>query len=81
MMNRRRFLGAGLGAAVAAPLVGTYARADEGRRVLTASDVHVKDYPTVEAVRWIGDAMARTRERVGDPARVERVMRRAIDGA
>lgn len=59
MMNRRRFLGAGLGAAVAAPLVGTYARADEGRRVLTASDVHVKDYPTVEAVRWIGDAMAR----------------------
>jgi tripartite ATP-independent transporter DctP family solute receptor len=59
MMNRRRFLGTGLGAAVAAPLVGGRALADEGRRVLTASDVHVKDYPTVEAVRWIGDAMAR----------------------
>ena len=59
MMNRRRFLGAGLGAAVLAPLAGSRALADDGRRVLTATDVHVKDYPTVEAVRWIGETMAR----------------------
>jgi tripartite ATP-independent transporter DctP family solute receptor len=59
MMDRRRFLGASLGAAVALPLVGSRALADEGRHVLTATDVHVKDYPTVEAVRWIGDTMAR----------------------
>ncbi len=59
MMDRRRFLGASLGAAVALPLAGSRALADEGHRVLTATDVHVKDYPTVEAVRWIGDTMAR----------------------
>ena len=59
MMNRRRFLGAGLGAAVLAPLAGSRAFADDGGRVLTATDVHVKDYPTVEAVRWIGETMAR----------------------
>lgn len=59
MMNRRRFLGAGLGAAAALPLAGNRALAEGGRHLLTASDVHVKDYPTVEAVRWIGDAMAR----------------------
>lgn len=59
MMDRRRFLGASLGAAVALPLAGSRALADEGRHVLTATDVHVKDYPTVEAVRWIGDTMAR----------------------
>ena len=59
MMNRRRFLGTGLGAAIALPLAGSRAFADEGRHVLTATDVHVKDYPTVEAVRWIGETMAR----------------------
>jgi tripartite ATP-independent transporter DctP family solute receptor len=59
MMNRRRFLAAGVGAAAALPLAGGRALADEGRHVLTATDVHVKDYPTVEAVRWIGETMAR----------------------
>ena len=59
MMNRRRFLAAGVGAAAALPLAGGRAFADDGRRVLTATDVHVKDYPTVEAVRWIGETMAR----------------------
>ena len=59
MMNRRRFLGAGLGAAAALPLAHHRVLADEGRHVLTATDVHVKDYPTVEAVRWIGETMAR----------------------
>ncbi|MBO9718055.1 MAG: TRAP transporter substrate-binding protein [Pseudoxanthomonas sp.] len=32
---------------------------DAGHRVLTASDVHVTDYPTVEAVRWIGQTLER----------------------
>lgn len=59
MMNRRRFLGTGLGVAAALPLAGGRAFADDGRRVLTATDVHVKDYPTVEAVRWIGQTLAR----------------------
>ena len=59
MMNRRRFLGTSLGAAAALPLAGSRALADDGRHVLTATDVHVKDYPTVEAVRWIGETMAR----------------------
>ena len=59
MMNRRRFLAAGVGAAATLPLAGSRVLADEGRRVLTATDVHVKDYPTVEAVRWIGETMVR----------------------
>lgn len=59
MMNRRRFLGAGLGVAAALPMAGGRAFADEGRRVLTATDVHVKDYPTGQAVRWIGETLAR----------------------
>lgn len=59
MMNRRRFLGASVGAAIAAPLLGSKVLADPGQHVLTATDVHVKDYPTVEAVRWIGETMAR----------------------
>jgi tripartite ATP-independent transporter DctP family solute receptor len=34
--------------------------------VLTAADVHVNGYPTVEAVRWMGDTLAReTRGRLG----------------
>ncbi len=59
MITRRRFLGAGLGAAAALPLAGGRVLADDGRRVLTATDVHVKDYPTVEAVRWIGETLER----------------------
>jgi len=61
-LTRRRLLQAGAGAACALPLalagrasaaVAPTADAD-GARVLTATDVHVSDYPTVEAVRWIG---------------------------
>jgi tripartite ATP-independent transporter DctP family solute receptor len=30
-----------------------------GASVLTASDVHVADYPTVQALRWMGDVISR----------------------
>lgn len=64
-MSRRRLL-LGAGAACALPLAaatrafasGTDPAAD-GPRVLTATDVHVFDYPTVEAVRWIGQTLER----------------------
>ena len=55
-MKRRQFLAAGLCAAGAAALPAV-AMTPEG--VLTATDVHVKDYPTVEAVRWIGEQLER----------------------
>lgn len=32
--------------------------AARGSEVLTATDVHVKDYPTVKAVEWFGNALA-----------------------
>ncbi|QNH14964.1 C4-dicarboxylate ABC transporter [Xanthomonas sp. SS] len=58
MITRRGFLGAGLAAAAAAPL-GTLAQAGGGSQLLTATDVHVADYPTVEAVRWFGQTLER----------------------
>ena len=58
MTTRRAFL-AGLGAACAAPLLPSVLRADEANTVLTATDVHVADYPTVNAVKWIGETMDR----------------------
>jgi len=58
MTTRRTFL-AGLGAACAAPLLPAVLRADDATTVLTATDVHVADYPTVNAVKWIGETMAR----------------------
>jgi tripartite ATP-independent transporter DctP family solute receptor len=58
MITRRGFLGAGLAAAAAAPL-GALAQAGGGGRLLTATDVHVADYPTVEAVRWFGQTLER----------------------
>ncbi|MEN5116565.1 TRAP transporter substrate-binding protein [Luteimonas sp. TWI662] len=58
MTSRRRFL-AGLGAVCAAPLLPAALRADDGATVLTATDVHVAGYPTVEAVKWIGDTLER----------------------
>lgn len=61
MITRRRFLGAAFGAGAAATLAGC-ARSGQpadGTRLLTASDVHVKDYPTVAAVRWIGETLER----------------------
>ena len=33
-----------------------------GETLLTATDVHVKDYPTVEAVRWIGEQLEQRTE-------------------
>ncbi len=58
MIARRRFLAAGAGAACGALLSTRVAAADAvAERVLTATDVHVADYPTVAAVRWIGDQL------------------------
>jgi len=58
-LSRRAFLGAMASAAVA--------RAGEaGTTFLTATDVHVPDYPTVEAIRWIGEQLLdRTGGRLG----------------
>ena len=63
-ISRRRLLFAGAGAACASlaagtPLFAGAARAASDDRLLTATDVHVKDYPTVEAVRWIGETLER----------------------
>jgi len=59
-VRRRTFLGGGVGAACAAAVASWPASgAGGGTKVLTASDVHVGNYPTVEAVRWIGEVMAR----------------------
>lgn len=58
MTDRRRFL-AGLAGACAAGTWMGRARGDGGARVLTATDVHVKDYPTVQAVQWIGEQLER----------------------
>lgn len=58
-MDRRRFL-TGLGLACAAPVTGLpLLAATPAPHVLTATDVHVKDYPTVQAVRWIGETLER----------------------
>lgn len=60
MMNRRTFLATGIGATLSAPLFSLPARASAGTsQLLTATDVHVSDYPTVEAVRWIGQTLER----------------------
>jgi len=55
MLTRRRFIAAAAGAGLA-PLAFA---ADEAKTVLTAADVHVDGYPTVEAVRWMGATLAR----------------------
>jgi TRAP-type C4-dicarboxylate transport system substrate-binding protein len=54
--RRAMLLGAG-----AACVRGTLASASEtgGTQVLTASDGHVTDYPTVEAIRWMGKMIER----------------------
>lgn len=58
MITRRGLLGAGIGAALAAPLGAARAITRvPGGQLLTATDVHVADYPTVEAVRWIGQQL------------------------
>ena len=54
-MPTRRALLAG----TAALCVGAVARAElPATRTLTATDVHVRDYPTVAALQWIGDTLA-----------------------
>jgi tripartite ATP-independent transporter DctP family solute receptor len=65
-LTRRRLLLGGAGAACALPLAvsgsafaGTDKADGAGHRILTATDVHVSDYPTVEAVRWIGETLER----------------------
>ncbi|QDH68895.1 TRAP transporter substrate-binding protein [Marilutibacter alkalisoli] len=60
--SRRRFLAASLGAtslgiASTIPILPALARTPDG--VLTATDVHVDGYPTVEAVKWIGETLER----------------------
>ncbi|WP_115552547.1 TRAP transporter substrate-binding protein [Xanthomonas arboricola] len=66
MITRRHFLGAGFCAAAAAPWLGAGATTPiPGGQLLTATDVHVGDYPTVEAVRWFGKQLeARTNGRL-----------------
>jgi tripartite ATP-independent transporter DctP family solute receptor len=61
MLTRRNLLGAAVGAGLVATLPGcTRApQTDGAARLLTATDVHVKDYPTVAAVRWIGEQLQR----------------------
>lgn len=56
MINRRRFLSAGIGAGITTLVAGNslLSAATPARQLLRAADVHVDGYPTVEAVRWIG---------------------------
>lgn len=56
MISRRLLLGTG--AAVAAGGGVALAQAAQ-RQVITAVDVHPGDYPTVEAVRWMGEEIER----------------------
>ena len=56
MTTRRQFLYAGVGAIAAAGMPRAFA-ADA--TMLRATDVHVENYPTVAAVRWIGDQLER----------------------
>lgn len=58
MIARRRVLQA-LCAAGAGAIFGACASDRRAAGVLTATDVHPKDYPTVAAVRWIGDTLER----------------------
>jgi tripartite ATP-independent transporter DctP family solute receptor len=55
--SRRDFLLSTAGIALA-QASGAEAKAD-GAGMLTAADVHVDGYPTVEAVRWMGENLAR----------------------
>ena len=56
MISRRHFLGAGAAAACTAALPSL---ADGTEKLFTATDVHVRDYPTVQAVNWIGETLER----------------------
>ncbi len=56
MISRRVLLGSG---AVSAAGAGAALAATSGQRIITAVDVHPTDYPTVEAVRWMGAEIER----------------------
>lgn len=58
-MNGRRRLLQGLCAAGAGAAFGVGASDRRAAGVLTATDVHPKDYPTVAAVRWMGETLER----------------------
>lgn len=61
MITRRSFLATGVGA-LSVPLLSACSRSagdvPGGAQLLTATDVHVADYPTVTAVKWIGQTLA-----------------------
>jgi tripartite ATP-independent transporter DctP family solute receptor len=57
MISRRTLMGAT--AAAAAVGAGVAAAQVSGQSVITAVDVHPRDYPTVEAVRWMGAEIER----------------------
>jgi tripartite ATP-independent transporter DctP family solute receptor len=56
MISRRTLIGVGAAAAAGA---GAALAKVNGREVITAVDVHPTDYPTVEAVRWMGAEIER----------------------
>jgi tripartite ATP-independent transporter DctP family solute receptor len=60
MITRRSFLATSLGA-LSVPVLSGCSRSSNdvpgGPRLLTATDVHVADYPTVTAVKWIGQQL------------------------
>jgi tripartite ATP-independent transporter DctP family solute receptor len=59
MITRRGFVAGGLGALVVPMLSACSGRGSAAGQVLTATDVHVADYPTVAAVNWIGQQLQR----------------------
>lgn len=59
MTTRRQFLGT---AALTLGAATTGLRAAPARIDLAATDVHVRGYPTVEALRWIGEQLERETE-------------------
>ena len=61
MTSRRQFL-TGLAAACAAGALTPLHAGADAPRVLTATDVHVKGYPTVAAVEWLGETLERETE-------------------
>lgn len=67
MISRRHFVTTGITAACAASLpFAAPARASAPANILTTTDVHVRDYPTVQAVKWIGETLEReTNGRLG----------------
>jgi tripartite ATP-independent transporter DctP family solute receptor len=58
MIVRRKFL-QGMCAAFAASMIDVRASDRRVPGMLTATDVHPKDYPTVVAVRWLGETLER----------------------